>query len=198
MKTVYLVRHGDTEATEQGYFAGWSDVPLSPRGKKRVVRVRELLGEIPITRAWVSPLVRTRETAQLLVSPGVPLEEVEEIKERNFGRWEGRRWQELEQEFPQEVISWRKDPLSFTPPGGESFQQVLSRVKVFWEKLLEQEEGNYLVITHAGVIRCLLVHSSGMDFKNTFHLLLDPGVILHLRWSSDFPQLVNLINPGVD
>ncbi|HOQ68133.1 MAG TPA: histidine phosphatase family protein, partial [Candidatus Atribacteria bacterium] len=70
MKDIYLLRHGDTDATEKGYFAGWTDVPLSERGRKRINKVKEILKEVELERILVSPLVRTQETAQLIAPSG--------------------------------------------------------------------------------------------------------------------------------
>ncbi len=193
MKEIYLLRHGDTDATEKGYYAGWSDIALSLRGKKRIAKVREFLPPDGFRKIFVSPLRRTQETASLLVSQG-PFEVCEEIKERSFGNWEGRGWKEIEEQFPQEMLEWRKNPLLFTPPGGESFQVVLERVTLFWERLGKESPGRYLVVTHGGVIRSLLVHLFKMNFASTFYFLLDPGVLVKIREENGFPLLVSMVN----
>ncbi len=84
--------------------------------------------------------------------------------------------------------------MEFTPPLGESFADVLLRVKRFWQTLQDKNNGNYLVVTHAGVIRCLLVLLTGMTFENSFHLLLNPGVIIKVRDDSGFFQVTGIIN----
>lgn len=198
MKEIYLLRHGDTEATEKGFFAGWSDVPLSPKGERRIRKLQQnLLKGVSFEKVFCSPLLRTLQTARLLV-PDADVEIVPEIKERSFGSWEGKSWEELEKEHPVEVLEWKRDPLSFTPPGGESFREVLSRVSSFWHQLLKMENGRYLLVTHAGVIRCFLVKAMDIEFASTFRVLLDPGVLVKIGFNyEEFPRVELIQNSGV-
>lgn len=198
MKEVYLVRHGDTDATENAYFAGWMNIPLTPRGRERIRKVREFLGEKGFTYVFTSPLARTVETALLLAGTETPLEVCEDIKERSFGTWEGKKWRNLRDEYPEEVAEWERDPLRFTPPGGESFAEVLERVTRFWERLRMFPDGRYLVVTHAGVLRCFLVHLLGVRFEQTFALLLDPGVLIMVRERDGFTQITGIVNFEVE
>lgn len=193
MKEVYLLRHGDTEATENGYYAGWMDISLSEKGRKRIVRVRETLPFNDFQKIFVSPLKRAIETARI-VSSDSPLEICKEIQERSFGVWEGKRWEDIETLFPEDMKKWRENPLLFTPPGGESFKVILERVVSFWERLLREPPGRYLVVTHGGVIRSLLVHLLEVDFSSTFRVLLDPGVVVKVKEENGFIQLVNIVN----
>jgi len=198
MKEIYLLRHGDTEATEKGFFAGWSDIPLSPKGEERIKKLHQsLLRGLSFERVFCSPMLRTLQTARILV-PDDDIDIVPEIKERSFGSWEGKSWAELEKEYPVEVKEWKKDPLGFTPPGGESFEAVLSRVSSFWDKLLKMRNGRYLLVTHAGVIRCFLVKAMNIEFASTFHVLLDPGVLVKIGVNrEEFPRVELIQNNGV-
>lgn len=198
MKEVCLVRHGDTDATEREYFAGWMNLPLTPRGRKRILKVREFLGERQFDGVFSSPLARTMETALLLAGLDTPLEVCEDLKERSFGQWEGKGWRHLRDEFPEEVTEWERDPLRFTPPGGESFERVLKRVIHFWERLKSFPNGRYLVVTHAGVLRCFLVHLLGVRFEQTFALRLDPGVLIVVKDNEGFSQVTHLVNFEVE
>lgn len=198
MKEVCLVRHGDTDATEREYFAGWMNIPLTQRGRERIRKVREFLGTKTFDYVFASPLARTIETALLLAGTEVPLEVCEDLKERSFGSWEGEGWRNLREKYPKEVAEWEKDPLRFTPPGGESFEKVLGRVARFWERLRGFPDGRYLVVTHAGVLRCFLVHLLGIRFEQTFALLLDPGVLIVVRENNGFAQVTELVNFEVE
>lgn len=194
MKEIILLRHGDTDATENRYFAGWSDIPLSQKGEKRIRLAKEVLKNHEYLEIWSSPLMRTRQTAQIVVNSNYSIQYTEDIKERSFGEWEGKNWETLEKDFPDQAIKWKQNPLEFTPPQGESFADVLLRVKRFWQTFHVENHGNYLVVTHAGVIRCLLVLLTGMTFENSFHLLLDPGVIVKVRDDSGYFQVTGIIN----
>ncbi|HSV30798.1 MAG TPA: histidine phosphatase family protein [Atribacteraceae bacterium] len=197
MKEITLLRHGDTEATEKGYFSGWSDVPLSRRGRERIALLRPLFSDRRFQGIFVSPLSRALETFRLLFPEGSSFEVHEDIRERSFGDWEGVAWEDIGKRFPEEIERWKAEPFLFTPPGGESFVQMQNRISCFWEEITSREDGRYLVVTHAGTIRCLLAHLTGMSFQTTFHLLLDPGVRLNLRHGPLFTQVVSLENSEV-
>lgn len=194
MKEIILLRHGDTDATENHYFAGWSDIPLSKKGEKRIEAAKEILKNYEYLEIWSSPLIRTRQTAQIVVNSTYSIHYTDDIKERSFGEWEGKNWEALEYDFPDQVTKWRENPLEFTPPQGESYADVLRRVKRFWQILQGKNNGTFLVVTHAGVIRCLLILLTGMAFENSLHLLLDPGVIVKFREDSGFLQVTGIIN----
>ena len=158
---------------------------------------QSLLKGVSFERVFCSPLLRTLQTARILV-PDADVEIAPEIKERSFGSWEGKSWEELEKEHPAEVLEWKKDPLNFTPPGGESFREVLSRVDSFWHKLMKVENGRYLLVTHAGVIRCFLVKAMDIEFASTFRVLLDPGVLVKIGFNGEeFPRVELIQNSGV-
>jgi len=197
VKDIYLLRHGDTDATEKGYFAGWTDVPLSLKGERRINKVREILKGVEFERVFVSPLCRTQETARL-VAPSESWEVREEIKERYFGSWEGKRWEDLEQESPEEVKRWREAPFRFTPPGGESFQAVLERVVPFWEELVRGSEERVLVVTHGGVIRSIFAYLLQVDLAATSCFLFDPGVLVKIRGNHSFCQVTAILNTEVE
>lgn len=197
MKEIYLLRHGDTDATEKGYFAGWTDIPLSERGRKRINRVRELLKGVEFERVSVSFLVRAQETARLL-APSGRWEVREEIKELFFGEWEGKCWEDLEKEFPQEVEQWRESPFLFAPPGGESVQDVLERVIPFWEELIRGPEEKVLVVTHGGVIRSIFAYLLQVDLSATSCFLFDPGVLVKIRGNHSFCQVIAILNTEVE
>ncbi|MBP8933736.1 MAG: histidine phosphatase family protein [Candidatus Atribacteria bacterium] len=194
MKDIILLRHGDTEATENGYFAGWSDIPLSKKGEKRILLAKEWLKDYKFLEVWSSPLTRTQQTTKIVMNSNHSILYTGDLKERSFGKWEGKCWEELEEAYPDQVKKWKESPLEFTPPQGESFVKVLTRVKRFWQILQSKSDGTYLVVTHAGVIRCFFVLLTGMTFENSFHLLLDPGVTVKIREDSGFPQIAAIVN----
>jgi broad specificity phosphatase PhoE len=103
MKEIIFLRHGDTDATENHYFAGWSDLPLTKKGEKRIKAAKEILKNYEYLEIWSSPLIRTRQTAQIVVNSNYSIQYTEDIKERSFGEWEGKNWELLEQEFPSYI-----------------------------------------------------------------------------------------------
>ena len=103
------------------------------------------------------PLVRTRETMEIIRSAmGLDPDSYrsdDRLKEIHFGEWQGRTWDELRAERPDEITARFDDPWNAVAPGpgGESFAMLSTRVQG-WLKLVKQDT---IVVTHGGVIRCV-------------------------------------------
>ena len=119
-----------------------------------------------------SPLKRCHKLAQELSDQSVTTDE--QLMELDFGKWEGRAWDDIEDE---ELQPWMQNFVEAVPPGGESYRQLYDRVTGWWEEFIKAEHKQVLVVTHAGVIRCLLSHVLGLPLENSFRLTIDYGSI---------------------
>src|SRR5213593_4331574 len=125
---VYLVRHGATELSAEDRFAGAIDVLLSDAGRDQARRLGARLAQEAITAAYASPMQRTMDTARLVAEPhGIDVRPHDGLREIAHGRWEGKRRDEVEREFPEEYSRYDHDPYSFAPSGGESGLEVTAR-----------------------------------------------------------------------
>lgn len=154
----YLVRHAPVKGVRKGiYNHADSGVLLPP-----VAEIRRLADRLPEDALWfVSPLLRTRQTAEALwteLSKPGDVSYVEALREQNFGDWQGLSfegiWREIKG-FP--AHNWSLLAAETTPPNGESFQDVRTRVAKFLakNKAIEPKRPRVLV-THAGVIRAMI------------------------------------------
>jgi alpha-ribazole phosphatase len=143
-----VVRHGAVAA--DGICYGQLDlVTVEPAQ----VCAQALLSE-PASEVWSSPLRRCAETAKCLADAwGVALHLDPRLMELSFGEWEGNRWAELEQSDASRLQVWMANWQEMAPPGGETLAQLEHRVKEVWAEIPDDA----LVVTHAGVIRCLKV-----------------------------------------
>ncbi|HEX3070352.1 MAG TPA: histidine phosphatase family protein [Thermoanaerobaculia bacterium] len=162
---VYLVRHGATELTDEDRFAGAIDVKLSDDGRDQARRLGLRLQGEPISAAFASPMVRTMDTAALIVaSHGLPVTPVDGIREIAHGRWERKTRAEVEAEFPDEYARYETDPFSFAPTDGESGLQVTARALPAFLTLVEQhKDQRILVVSHKATIRLLVSSLIGVD-----------------------------------
>jgi probable phosphoglycerate mutase len=162
---VYLVRHGATELTDEDRFAGAIDVKLSDEGRDQARRLGLRLEGEPISAAFASPMVRTMDTAALIVaSHGLPVTPVDGIREIAHGRWERKTRAEVEAEFPEEYARYETDPFSFAPTDGESGLQVTARALPALLRLVEQyADQRILVVSHKATIRLLVSSLIGVD-----------------------------------
>lgn len=144
-----LVRHGQTEWTEQRRLQGSSaDEPLSAAGCEQVRRLSGDIEAFGVDAAVSSPLRRARQTASELGHPSATLDE--RWAEADLGDWSGTTVETLQAEAPDDYAAWRDG--RFTPPGGEPFDAMVERVAAAAESA-RRIGGHVLVTTHGGPIR---------------------------------------------
>lgn len=171
---VYFMRHGETDWNAQVRLQGCADVPLNENGRRLAKVTGEALKEIPFDVAYSSPLSRAVETAELVLGDRkVPIITDERIKEISFGDWEGRRCKKEFNEIPQDMLDhfFREPDKYVAPPNGETFEQILSRTRAFYDELVqksEYENSNILVSSHGAAVRAILqcVYRDGNYWQN--------------------------------
>lgn len=146
-----LVRHGETEWAAAGRYTGRSDVGLNANGVAQAAALA-VIADHDYTSRWTSDLVRCVETARLM---GVDATPTAELREFDFGRIEGLRWEDLDADTQQRLIDFD----GFEAPGGERVIDFGARIDAFIDGL---GPGHHLLIAHGGVIRHLL-RSTGTD-----------------------------------
>lgn len=156
--TIDLLRHGQTVADD--ILRGRIDVPLSEQGYRQMSeRVSTYLDAgFPWQRLVTSPLQRCASFANDLAQEHGALVSVNEgFLEMDFGAWDGRSFDELRKEDPVLFSRIWREPHKYSPPGGESFPEFMTRITGAWEQLLSAHQGEHvLLVCHGGVIRALL------------------------------------------
>ncbi|UCG79344.1 MAG: alpha-ribazole phosphatase [Nitrospirota bacterium] len=195
--TVYLIRHGQTVDSEEKKYKGHIDVPLSKEGRgqaERLARYMSVLlangSERPVLNAvYSSGLSRAIDTARIISRPfDIEPEEIEGLKERSFGKWEGMTFSEIQQEYPSEFSAWVSDPLSFSPVNGESTQDVNNRVMPVYSDILARHEGdNIAIIAHGGVNRIILCNILGIPLELIFRVEQDFSGLNVIRYYEGTP-----------
>ena len=146
---ITLICHATTRALRAATFGG--DDGLDEIGRKKANNAAGRLGRVD--HCWTSPALAARETAEALNLTATP---DERLRNCDFGRWTGLRFQQLLLREPRKLVRWIRDPAS-APHGGESIPQVLERVAA-WMRERGREPGHTVAITHATVIRAAIVH----------------------------------------
>ena len=153
---IHLIRHGRTQANEEGLYVGRTDLPLSPGGLNALLALREGGGYPTAGRFFTSPLTRCRQTLEVLY-PGCRQEVVEGLAECDFGRWEGRSAASLQQDASfRDWIAGKRAEI----PEGEDAAVFQRRVTAAFEELVRElmraGDTQAVVCTHGGVIMTLL------------------------------------------
>lgn len=164
---ILLVRHGETEWNRQSRFQGQIDVPLNNRGQDQAKCVAEFLQSVPMHRAFSSPMLRPKETAEKILSyhPEVLLDLLDDLKEISHGLWEGKFEHEIETEFPGELRRWQQTPGAVQMPEGENLQQVWQRVAQAWQQIVETTPPGetVLVVAHDAVNKAILCQMFNLE-----------------------------------
>ncbi|HEX7502506.1 MAG TPA: histidine phosphatase family protein, partial [Acidobacteriota bacterium] len=161
MKTIYLIRHGETQANRDGVFRGRGEVPLSPAGLKQAGELRDYFAALPVQRVLSSPLQRAAQTAALCF-PGRAVELQELVNNLDLGAWSGRSKKEIAGEEPELWRRWLEEPERMSFPGGESLAAMKARARHFNLLLAEAGEERIAVVTHRSVLKALLAEALGL------------------------------------
>ncbi|MFZ1926929.1 MAG: histidine phosphatase family protein [Solirubrobacteraceae bacterium] len=164
--SVYLARHGQTAYNLERRFQGHLPVPLDDTGREQAADLakRAAAGTsdgIPFVALWCSPLLRARETADIVAARlGLQPREEPRLMETDAGDWTDRFFTDVQAEDPDGFAGFIEGRPDFGFPGGESFAQQGVRVA---SALADVERGDLpaLVVCHGVVIRIALFQRAG-------------------------------------
>ena len=171
--TIYLIRHGKTEANEKHLYCGSTDLPLSEAGK---AELQGLHNDIKNVRFITSGMKRTNETLQIRFGD-VPFEVDSRFREVDFGIFEMRSYEDLK-DNPDYQRWITGDNNVNVPPNGESGAQMKARVLAAFSEIKEDT----CIITHGGVIAAIMAHLFPEENKNLYQWQPKPGQGYIIRW----------------
>lgn len=157
MKTIYLVRHGETTWNLEGKVQGSHDTPLSIDGLAQTGKTVTFLSALRFDTIFTSPLTRARAIAEPVgVNLGISPIVMPELREIEFGGWEGHTWNEIVVMYPATLAAWELKSLEARPDGGESLSDVRRRAEKV-RSMVESSSGDLvLVVAHGGLNRVLM------------------------------------------
>jgi broad specificity phosphatase PhoE len=159
--SVYLARHGQTAYNLERRFQGHLPVPLDQAGVEQAADLAERASGYEFAALWCSPLLRARETADIVSARiGLPPREEPRMMETDAGDWTDRLFVDVQAEDPDGFAGFIEGRPDFAFPGGESFEQQGVRVAA---ALADIEQGDLpaLVVCHGVVIRIALYQRAG-------------------------------------
>lgn len=166
MVRIYLVRHGEAQGNVQEFFQGHIDTDISEKGRKQLECLAERFKDIPIEAVYSSPLRRAFSTAEAVNRHhGFEIKTDAGLMEINGGKWEGVKWTELPERFPDEYMTWCKKINEFHAPGGESTGQVYDRISGTMKKIASENNGRTIaVVSHGLAIKAYLTYAAGLPW----------------------------------
>ena len=173
MKKLLLARHCETGPDYYGRFVGSSDIGLGPAAPEQAERLASIIADYRPAVTFCSPLRRAQLTAAM-VNGTTPLGEIltdPDLREVDFGRWEGLTFDEIAKGDSELVKRWSVWSPEFAFPDGEVTGDFLKRIQEAGDKLAAREEETVLAIAHGGVVRALICHLLRLPARN--YLLFD-------------------------
>ncbi len=153
--TAFLARHGETDWNRNRRWQGQTDTTLNTVGREQALTLAHALEPCHIARIHASDLSRARETAEI-VARHLGISQVvtdADLRERNFGPFEGLTFAECEAKLPE---MWHRYLADRTrPEGAESDPSLVGRMRRGMARAVAQE-GTVLVVTHGGALRAYL------------------------------------------
>jgi probable phosphoglycerate mutase len=155
---IYIARHGETTWNVEGKIQGWSDPELSPLGYSQSLALLEHLKDRPIKAIYTSTLQRSILTAQPIARHlGFPVVTKTELKEIGFGILEGRNLYQFDEVTKIEWDRFKDDRFHYHIPGAENYSDVANRVRPFAERILDDHQGQEVLIVGHRVVNRLLI-----------------------------------------
>lgn len=183
---LHLIRHGDTQGTENRLYYGKTDLPLSPNG---ITNLQEnaLKGRYPSLEQvalYSTGLVRTEQTLALIygdASHGT----LAQLQEINFGIFEMESHETLQHR--DDYQAWISNEfVANVPPQGESYLQFSARIVTALQTLIAQGE-DAIVVCHGGTISAIMDHIFPEPKHNTYHWVPTPGHGYTIDLNGDTP-----------
>lgn len=193
--TLILIRHGETEWNALGKFQGCQDISLSKEG---IIQAQYLLNRFGSNFDYIytSPLKRAIQTAEIIsenkkIKPIIELE----LREIDFGDWEGLTLKEIQNNYPEKFNQWKNDEVNAPICGGElSMKQASIRAKNALLRIAKKHKGNNIIIVaHGGIIKAGLIGLFNWDMTMYHKIILGNTAVCKISFDADLnPTIINL------
>ncbi|TAE04097.1 MAG: histidine phosphatase family protein [Bacteroidetes bacterium] len=162
-KTIYLIRHGETEFNKMHMIQGSGvDSNLNDTGREQAKAFYQAYKHIHFDKIYTSLLKRTKQSVASFISQGTPTEGLQGLNEISWGNREGKTINEADDSlYSDMMIAWKNGEMHHKLPNGESPLEVSERQKIAFKHIMNQEhEQNILICMHGRAMRiflCLLL-----------------------------------------
>ncbi len=185
MKTLVLIRHGESQWNLENRFTGWVDVPLSPKGEAEARAAGEKLKSYRFDQAFTSVLTRAIRTLEIVLEvigqTGIVVEKNQALNERMYGDLQGLNKAETIEKFGEHQVKlWRRS-YDVNPPGGESLKDTAARVLPYYQDQIWPRlsvGSSLLIVAHGNSLRALVMHLDQLTKEEVLELNIPTGAPL--------------------
>lgn len=190
-----LIRHAETDWNTELRFQGQSDTPLNEIGRAAIPRVIDALRPLGPSVIYTSDLLRASQMAEAAGEAlGVEVIPSKELRECDYGSWEGKTIDEVRGDHARELEAWYEDEAGYARGGGESLNQMQERAWMRMQSIAGEHPGETVALfTHSGPIRGAVCRIFDLGMVDRYRFEVDNGSIsvLCLRPTGEW-QLVLL------
>jgi probable phosphoglycerate mutase len=162
---IYITRHGKTIWNTEKRLQGRKDSPLVEEGKQNAKALKQYIKDIPFDCVYSSPTARSYDTAKLITD--LPIVKDNRLIEMNFGIFEGERIKDvLEKHYDIYNNMWNHPERFDRIPEGESYDEVLMRIKSFLDDLKQKNYNNVLIVTHGMLFINMIAYMKKLERKD--------------------------------
>ena len=190
---IIAVRHGETAWNVDSRIQGQLDIQLNDTGRWQARCVGQALCSEPLAAIYSSDLGRAHETARAIgEASGIPVVAHPGLRERRFGMFEGKTFDEIQTNWPEHALNWKRRIPEWQPPeGGESLLQLRERVARTVADMAARHCGELIaVVAHGGVLDTLYRIATGQEVNSPRTWQLPNGAINRLLWTPEGFTLV--------
>jgi broad specificity phosphatase PhoE len=166
---IYITRHGETEWNKQGRMQGWKNSNLTEKGIDNAKKLGESLKDIDFDYIYSSPLGRAFDTAKYIRgSKNTEIIKVEDLKEMNFGSWEGMEHEKIKELYGEQQDNFWNKPHLYQAGDGESYEEIINRAKTVLDDILNKSSGaeNILIVSHAAMLKAIYAVAKNHSIKD--------------------------------
>lgn len=200
-KTIYLIRHGETEFNRLGIVQGSGvDSDLNETGLHQSERFFDHYQRQTFDRIYTSALRRTHQSVKNFLDQGIPHTVLPELNEINWGDYEGKTSKDFwKEDYNRMVEEWKSGNFNYRIPGGENPLELQARQKLALQHIMSRpHEEQILICMHGRAMKsflCLMLglplsrmdefthHNLGlylMEFRNDRFEILKTNCLEHL------------------
>ena len=186
---VVLLRHGDTKLTPERRFSGVGrgDPGLSETGRDQARRAAAsaLLQGNTFTEVLSSPMTRCQETAQIVAAAlGVSVSVDPELREMDFGLWEGMTFDEVQDRYPEDLRRWTQSASASPTGSSETFAALLDRMGTVAERFASRYAGaSVIAVTHVTPVKALVARALGAPPAALFRMELSSACFSRISYT---------------
>lgn len=175
---IWWVRHGPTHAR---VMLGWTDLPADLSDTAQLARLSAHLPDAPVIS---SDLIRATATADAIAGPRPRLPADPALREIHFGRWDGRAFDEIEDSDRPRMMAFWDTPGSVAAPGGESWDDLCTRVRAVVDRLAATGAPDIIAVAHMGTILSQVQRALDIPPYDAFSHMIDPLSVTRIDYGA--------------